>query len=99
MIRIDRQLPFAMTYSEPLFSSRTTLDWAAVGAVIGMVLVNRGFNFLILSLCLVGGAGAGWLWAKIMWHSLFKYSLPKSSEAGEADSHEQLSTREGGARP
>jgi hypothetical protein len=89
-----------MILSEPQFSSRTALDWAAVGAVIGMVLVYRGFNFLILPLCLVGGAGAGWLWAKIMWHSLFEYSLPKSSEAGEADTHgQQPSTRAREHRP
>jgi hypothetical protein len=49
-----------MTCSETQFSYRPVLDWAAVGAVTGVVLVYRGLNFLILQLCRVSRAGAGW---------------------------------------
>lgn len=74
-----------MNRSDPQFSMRIAVAWGMAGALIGVVLVYWGFSLLILPLCLMGGAISGWLWAKIMWHSLVKYSLSKSPGASDAD--------------
>jgi hypothetical protein len=78
-----------MSQSGQQFSTRIAAVWGIGGGLLGAALIYSGYGLLVLPLCLVGGAVSGWLWAKIMWHALVKYSLPQTPGTVDVDKRQR----------